>query len=78
MRIGKFPRKTFLITTTILTLPVFEFSITISLALMISADCWRDLERARPLYIIFFEVVFILGITVVRGPDDSTFIFSRS
>ena len=42
-----YPQKTISITTTALTLPVLEFSITISLALMISADCWRDLERLR-------------------------------
>jgi len=38
-------------------------------------------RRARPLYtlnIYFFEVVIILGVTVVRVPDHSTFIFSRS
>ncbi len=69
--------KNLYITTTIFTLPVLEFSIPISLALMISADCLRDLERAIALYINFFEVVIILGVTVVRGPDHSTFIFSR-
>ena len=35
-------------------------------------------ERARPLYIYFLEVVIILGATVVRGPDHSTYIFWRS
>ena len=35
-------------------------------------------KRARPLYIYFSEVIYILGETVVRGPDHSTFIFSRS
>ena len=39
-------------------------------------------ERARPLNIYFFKVVIILGEmemrAVVRGPDHSTFIFSRS
>jgi len=38
-----------------------------------------EVSQARPLYIYFFEVVRIfLGVTDVRGPDHSTFIFSRS
>ena len=38
----------------------------------------RNIFGHQPLNIYFFEVVFILGETVVRGPDHSTFFFSRS
>ena len=76
--------KTLSIATTAFNLPVLEFSIKISLALMISAYflCQTTLHlffrgrnyfgrhggvRARPLNIYFFEVVIILGVTVVIG-----------